>query len=109
MGLRRCLATTKPADHPIPQFADLCLQSQRSFGVRRKMFAPIVCRFCPSGDHIFDLALEGEAGAGGHEVRAWLAAAAALAAAGPYRAQRLYYRPIDPWIAGFGVVTAQPA
>jgi 2,3-dihydroxyphenylpropionate 1,2-dioxygenase len=49
------------------------------------------------------------AGAGGHEVRAWLAAAAALAAGGPYRAQRLYYRPIDPWIAGFGVVTAQPA
>ena len=24
-------------------------------------------------------------------------------------ARRLYYRPIDPWIAGFGVVTAQPA
>ncbi len=48
------------------------------------------------------------AGAGGHEVRAWLAAAAALAAAGPYRAKRLYYRPIAPWIAGFGVVTAQP-
>lgn len=50
-----------------------------------------------------------EAGAGGHEVRAWLAAAAALAAAGPYHAQRRYYRPIAPWIAGFGVVTAQPA
>jgi hypothetical protein len=49
------------------------------------------------------------AGAGGHEVRTWLAAAAALAAAGPYRARRLYYRPIDPWIAGFGVVTALPA
>ncbi|GAB4347815.1 MAG: 3-carboxyethylcatechol 2,3-dioxygenase [Immundisolibacter sp.] len=49
------------------------------------------------------------AGAGGHEVRTWLAAAAALAAAGPYRARRLYYRPIDSWIAGFGVVTAQPA
>jgi 2,3-dihydroxyphenylpropionate 1,2-dioxygenase len=49
------------------------------------------------------------AGAGGHEVRTWVAAAAALAAAGPYRARRLYYRPIDPWIAGFGVVTALPA
>lgn len=49
------------------------------------------------------------AGAGGHEVRAWLAAAAALAAAGPYQARRLYYRPIEPWIAGFGVVTALPA
>lgn len=46
------------------------------------------------------------AGAGGHEVRAWLATATALAAAGPYRAQRLYYRPIDPWIAGFAVVAA---
>jgi 2,3-dihydroxyphenylpropionate 1,2-dioxygenase len=50
-----------------------------------------------------------DGGAGGHEVRTWLAAAAALAAAGPYRAQRRYYRPITPWIAGFGVVTAQPA
>lgn len=48
-----------------------------------------------------------EAGAGGHEARTWLAAAAALAAAGPYHAQRRYYRPIAPWIAGFGVVTAQ--
>ena len=50
-----------------------------------------------------------DGGAGGHEVRTWLAAAAALAAAGPYRAQRRYYRPITPWIAGFGVVSAQPA
>lgn len=49
-----------------------------------------------------------DGGAGGHEVRTWLAAAAALAAAGPYRAQRRYYRPIAPWIAGFGIVTAQP-
>ena len=55
-----------------------------------------------------DAGITRAAGAGGHEVRTWLAAAAALAAAGPYRAQRLYYRPIDPWIAGFGVVTARP-
>ena len=50
-----------------------------------------------------------QAGAGGHEVRTWLAAAAALSAAGSYHAQRRYYRPISPWIAGFGVVTAQTA
>lgn len=43
------------------------------------------------------------AGAAGHQVRTW------LAAAGLYRARRLYYRPIDPWITGFGVVTALPA
>ncbi len=49
-----------------------------------------------------------EAGRSTHEVRTWVAAFAALAASGPYRAQLNYYRPINEWIAGYGVVSAEP-
>lgn len=50
-----------------------------------------------------------EAGRSTHEVRTWVAAFAALAAGGPYRARKDYYRPINEWIAGYGVVSAIPA
>lgn len=50
-----------------------------------------------------------DAGCGGHEVRTWIAAAAALAAAGPFRAELRYYRAIPEWIAGFAAMTAEPA
>jgi len=46
------------------------------------------------------------AGRSTHEVRTWVAAFAALAAAGPYNARQDYYRPINAWIAGYGVVSA---
>lgn len=49
-----------------------------------------------------------EAGRSTHEVRTWVAAFAALAASGPYSAQLDYYRPINEWIAGYGVVSAAP-
>lgn len=50
-----------------------------------------------------------EAGRSTHEVRTWVAAFAALAAArGPYEARRDYYRPINEWIAGYGVMSADP-
>lgn len=48
-----------------------------------------------------------EAGNSAHEVRTWVAAFAALAAAGPYRVDYEYYRPIREYIAGFGVMTAR--
>lgn len=47
------------------------------------------------------------AGAGGQEVRTWLAAFAALAAAGRYRAELRHYRAIPHWNAGFGIVAAE--
>lgn len=47
------------------------------------------------------------AGRSTHEIRTWVAAFAALAAAGGYRARKDYYRPIDEWIAGYGVVSAE--
>ncbi|MFG1481129.1 3-carboxyethylcatechol 2,3-dioxygenase [Xanthobacter sp. V4C-4] len=49
------------------------------------------------------------AGRSTHEVRTWVAAFAALAAAaGGYRARSDYYRPINEWIAGYGVMSAEP-
>lgn len=47
-----------------------------------------------------------KAGNSSHEVRNWVAAYNALAAAGPYTVTSAYYRPIPELIAGFGVTTA---
>ncbi len=47
------------------------------------------------------------AGRSTHEVRTWVAAFSALAATGPYTARQDYYRPINEWIAGYGVVSAE--
>ncbi|MBS0544399.1 MAG: 3-carboxyethylcatechol 2,3-dioxygenase [Proteobacteria bacterium] len=49
------------------------------------------------------------AGRSTHEIRTWVAAFAALAAAGPYTARKDYYRPINEWIAGYGVISAEQA
>lgn len=48
-----------------------------------------------------------EAGNSSHEVRTWVAAFAALGAAGPYEVTYSFYRPIKEYIAGFGVMTAR--
>jgi 2,3-dihydroxyphenylpropionate 1,2-dioxygenase len=50
-----------------------------------------------------------EGGNSAHEIRTWVAAFAALAAAGPYRTGTRYYRPAPELIAGFAVRTAVPA
>jgi 2,3-dihydroxyphenylpropionate 1,2-dioxygenase len=50
-----------------------------------------------------------EGGNSAHEIRTWVAAFAALAAAGPYRTDVRYYRPAPELIAGFAVRTAVPA
>ena len=47
------------------------------------------------------------AGRSTHEVRTWVAAFAAIAAVGSYSARQDYYRPINEWIAGYGVVSAE--
>ena len=49
------------------------------------------------------------AGCGGHEVRNWVAAYAALGAAGPYDPREIYYQDIPQWNAGMGIAAAQPA
>ncbi|TCK26792.1 3-carboxyethylcatechol 2,3-dioxygenase [Pseudonocardia endophytica] len=43
-----------------------------------------------------------------HEVRAWIAAHAALRTAGPYRTESSFYQPVPEWIIGFAVTTARP-
>jgi 2,3-dihydroxyphenylpropionate 1,2-dioxygenase len=50
-----------------------------------------------------------EAGHSSHEVRTWIAAYAALAAAGPYEVTSSFYAPIPEWIAGFAVTQARPS
>ncbi|CAM4053032.1 3-carboxyethylcatechol 2,3-dioxygenase [Janibacter anophelis] len=47
------------------------------------------------------------AGNSSHEVRTWVTAFSALAAAGDYVVEHEYYRPIPEFIAGFGVMTAR--
>lgn len=49
------------------------------------------------------------AGRSTHEIRTWVAAFSALAACGGYRARQDYYRAINEWIAGYGVVSAEAA
>ncbi|MGH2341834.1 3-carboxyethylcatechol 2,3-dioxygenase [Segnochrobactraceae bacterium EtOH-i3] len=66
-------------------------------------------------DKVDDFSIEEiskEAGRSTHEVRTWVASFAALAAAsssGRYTARRDYYRPINEWIAGYGVMSADPS
>ncbi|CAN5604164.1 3-carboxyethylcatechol 2,3-dioxygenase [soil metagenome] len=49
-----------------------------------------------------------EAGNSAHEIRTWVAAFAALGAAGPYETTMSYYRPAPELIAGFAIRTAVP-
>lgn len=49
-----------------------------------------------------------DGGRGGQEIRAWMAAFAALSAFGEYDAEIQYYEPIQEWIAGMGMMTATP-
>jgi len=60
-------------------------------------------------DGMTDAAITRDGGKSAHEIRTWIAAFAALAAAGPYRAEIDYYRAIPEWIAGFAVMHAGQA
>ncbi len=48
-----------------------------------------------------------EAGRSTHEVRTWVAAFSALSALGKYTAHQDYYKPINEWIAGYGLMSAE--
>lgn len=50
-----------------------------------------------------------QGGSGGHEIRSWIAAFAALSTAGPYRTEVDFYQPIPEWVAGMGMVEAETA
>ena len=49
-----------------------------------------------------------EGGSSAQEIRTWVAAFAALDAAGPYRTTSRYYKPAPELIAGFAIRTAVP-
>jgi 2,3-dihydroxyphenylpropionate 1,2-dioxygenase len=49
-----------------------------------------------------------DAGRGGHEVRCWLAVAAAMAAVGAPPPRVELYLPVPVWVAGFGVLSQGP-
>lgn len=49
------------------------------------------------------------AGCGGHEVRNWVAAYAAIDAIGPFTSRHILYHPIPQWNAGMGIAAAEPA
>jgi len=52
-----------------------------------------------------DESITRDGGCGGHEIRAWIAVAAAAASAGIERFDLRYYRAIPEWIAGYAVMT----
>ncbi|MEJ1969428.1 MAG: 3-carboxyethylcatechol 2,3-dioxygenase [Rhizomicrobium sp.] len=60
-------------------------------------------------DAVADGDLTRIAGCGGHEVRTWIAAYAALGASGPYRSETLFYHDIAAWNAGMGIAAAAPS
>ncbi|WP_298281528.1 3-carboxyethylcatechol 2,3-dioxygenase [Acidocella sp.] len=47
------------------------------------------------------------AGRSTHEVRTWVASFAAIAELGAFEARQDYYRAINEWVAGYGVLSAQ--
>jgi 2,3-dihydroxyphenylpropionate 1,2-dioxygenase len=72
----------------------------------RAFMANLAARDFDAIDAMTPAGMAEEAGNSAHEVRTWLAAFAALSAAGPYTVTSSFYRPIREYIAGFGVVTA---
>jgi 2,3-dihydroxyphenylpropionate 1,2-dioxygenase len=97
------------------------MEAARDFAGGRSNLAPLNSEFDQKflqiidDGHLDDLDnwsnafIAGEGGNSAHEIRTWVAAFAALAAAGPYQTGARYYRPAPELIAGFAVRTAVPA
>jgi 2,3-dihydroxyphenylpropionate 1,2-dioxygenase len=60
-------------------------------------------------DAISDAEIDREAGFGGHEVRTWVAAFAAMHETGRFEARLDYYRVVPEWITGMGLITGERA
>lgn len=101
---------------------DRVVQSGRDYAAGTSPRIPLnadwdnrVLDLCAAGDlSAFDSwtqqQIAAEGGNSGHEIRAWVAAFAALQAyAGGYRLDHRYYRSIPEWVAGYAVATAAPA
>ena len=55
-----------------------------------------------------DATITADGGCGGHEIRTWLAASAAINVTNAYEPKIHYYRAIEDWIAGYAVMTFDP-
>jgi 2,3-dihydroxyphenylpropionate 1,2-dioxygenase len=58
-------------------------------------------------DEWTDEYLDREAGFGGHEVRCWVAAAAAMREAGTFSMEERFYAVVPEWATGMAVVTGR--
>lgn len=56
-----------------------------------------------------DLDITKDGGCGGHEIRMWMAASAAIEATGSFAPKLHYYRAIEDWIAGYAVMSFDPS
>jgi len=68
-----------------------------------KFLAPDLAAF----DRMTDAEIDRVAGFGAHEVRTWVAAAAAARRMGDMRAELRYYHLVPEWITGMGIVVGQ--
>ncbi len=55
-----------------------------------------------------DAGITKEGGCGGHEIRTWIAASAAIETTGSFSPKLHYYRAIEDWIAGYAVMSFDP-
>ena len=60
-------------------------------------------------DALTDARIDAHAGFGGHEIRCWVAATAAMREMGAPRLHLDYYRLVPEWITGMGLMSTQPS
>lgn len=70
-------------------------------------FLSMLANDLPAVDGLTNTAITRDAGKSAHEIRTWVAAFGALAAAGSYQAELDFYQPINEWIAGFAAMHAR--
>ncbi len=70
----------------------------------RQFLERILSEPVQSCDRYTDAEINRVAGFGGHEVRTWVAAFAAMQAVGPHESRLDFYRVVPEWITGMGVV-----
>jgi 2,3-dihydroxyphenylpropionate 1,2-dioxygenase len=75
----------------------------------RKVMAEFAAGNLQALDGSGDDAITEKAGCGSHELRCWIAALSAVAGEGSYRAEPLFYAPVNEWFTGMGVLTASAA
>mgnify|MGYP000942300934 CR=1 FL=1 len=73
----------------------------------RRVTDLIAARDLEAFDAYTDEEIDRLGGFGGHEIRCWIAAFAALRSQGGYASQLDYYRIIPEWITGMGIMSGE--